>query len=504
MSTLLEDPERRVVPRWRPWREAVALAPVDPPTRYQKISEPNPKDLIQAQHDWVKNRSLPFAGDFIGIASALGQGKIAEEAAAFILESRQHASRAAIDLAKSIVSPPKAESDIPRQLSNQEASRKNIQRLRSNLHEFPRNALSYMDLAREYVVLGQPFAALKPIQLALSLAPNNRFVIRSASRFYLHISDHERAHDLLRNASSVRSDPWIMAAEIAVASAAGRTSTLIKMGRQIIDSRNYNPSHISELASALGTLELHAGNIRFVRRFFRQALESPTENAVAQAAWVSRRVGNIDIDPRAFETPNSYEALAWSNITAGHWSESLNSAVNWLRDEPFSKRPAVFGSWVALMSVGELHVAEMLTRHGLTTHPKDFILLNNLAVSLAYQGKAEEALSVFSQIQKEQCEPLHIPTYLATEGLIKFRLNKAEEGRKLYGAAIAEARNRKNHRSSVWALLHFAREEFRLSRTAGQILIDKALPEIHELTDAEKPIAKRLLELVSNESKGQV
>lgn len=498
MSTALEDPDRRVVPRWRPWREAVSIGDVRPVGVKKAPQELSLDDLHQTRFDWEKNRSLPFAADFLGAAFALTQGSIAKDAADFILTSKQPANKALRKLADLVLSESIDEPAMAEPvLSTKEASHRKIRALRSALHNFPRNPLALMDLAREYVGLGQPWAALKPVREALALAPGNRFVLRSASRFFLHQKDYEQAHDILRRADRTKKDPWLVSAEIAVASAAGRRSSLVKLGQQFIESKNFHPSHISELASALGTLEMEAGKVRLMKRLFRRALEKPTENSLAQAAWVARKVGNLGFETNVQDTPRSYEAGAWTSITNGHWENSLAYAELWLCDEPFSKRPTLFGSWVALTTAPDYSKAERMARHGIKTHPDDFILLNNLAVALAYQGKPIDALNWFSKIpHKTGGEDLSTGTYLATSGLLQFRLGAPDEGRKLYRMAVDDAKHKKVTQAAVWALLHFAREEYRLARSKGDQLVKEALLEFDKLSPIEREMASRMLELI--------
>jgi hypothetical protein len=52
---------------------------------------------------------------------------------------------------------------------------------------------------------------------ALQLAPQNRHVLRSAARLFLHVGDPECAHDLVARNDATKNDPWLIAAEIAIA-----------------------------------------------------------------------------------------------------------------------------------------------------------------------------------------------------------------------------------------------------------------------------------------------
>src|SRR5690348_11446774 len=104
MSTILEDPDRRVVPRWRPWREAVLLGGAVPASAKRVPPKPTLNTLYRTKFDWEQNRTLPFAADFLGAASALGQGEIAREAAEFVLASRLHVSKLVQRLARNVLS----------------------------------------------------------------------------------------------------------------------------------------------------------------------------------------------------------------------------------------------------------------------------------------------------------------------------------------------------------------------------------------------------------------
>ena len=500
MSTILEDPKRRTVPRWRPWRDAVRLGDADTSNRTRVLEKPSLANLIKAKRDWEANPSVPFAADFLGAAYAIGEQHIAKDAAEFILTAERGTNQAVRDLANIVLKDRDSVERVlpdPPHVSTTD-QRLKIRSLRLSLREFPRDPLAYMDLAREYVALGQPSAAAKAVETALALAPNSRFVLRSTARFFLHYNQPDKAHSILRRAERVKADPWLLAGEIAVASAANRTSSLIKVGRQIVDSQNFAPFQISELASALGTLLTESGNLRMGKRLLRSALVEPTENVVAQAGWISRHIGEIEIDPKILNTPGSYEARTWASLTDSHWNNSVEAARFWLRDEPFAMRPAVFGSWAAMSIMSDLELAERFALHGLSIHPNDSLLLNNLAVSLAFQGKISKAVEAFEKITQHDTEGLHKPTFMATRGLIQFRLGFPDAGRHLYRMAISEARHKGDFLRAVWALIYFAGEEFRFDPINADSLIQTAAAESHQLSKLEQTITDRLIERTVN------
>jgi tetratricopeptide (TPR) repeat protein len=179
-----------------------------------------------------------------------------------------------------------------------------------------------------------------------------------------------------------------------------------------------------------------------------------------------------------------------------HWENSLSAAELWLSDEPFAKRPTIFGSWVALSMAPDFTKAERIAAYGLERHKGDFLLINNLAVSLAYQERYKEALQYFETIPSNESEGPYRATYLATNGLLQFRLGQPGNGRKLYRLAIDEAKRKGKTLIGVWALLHLAREEYRISRHKGDEIVKEARAEFSQLLEVEKAMANRLIEII--------
>ena len=180
----------------------------------------------------------------------------------------------------------------------------------------PRDPLAYLDLARRYAALGQMERAEAALRGALALAPDSRFVLRSASRFFVHARDPARAQDLLRRSPRTRTDPWLVAAEISAATVANQTSRLIKLGRDFVTRRSLPPLHLSELAGALGTLEMGDGNNKAARKLFTQAMTAPTDNSLAQAQWALPKLGLTDL-PDAHSIPRAFEAEALGRSSHG-------------------------------------------------------------------------------------------------------------------------------------------------------------------------------------------
>jgi Flp pilus assembly protein TadD len=338
----------------------------------------------------------------------------------------------------------------------------------------------WTDLAREYTILAQFAPAEKALRVALSLAPHDRFVLRSAARFYLHWNRRDEAHDMLRRNRRTSSDPWLLASEIAVADLAGRNSRFVRRAREIISARTIEPAHTAELASAVATLELEAGAHRHSRRLFELSLRDPNENAVAQASWAARRLNAFELNESAYSRARSFEAAAWRQYFRLDWESALSQAAEWQLDEPFASRPAVFGSFVASVVKNDVNLGARFAKRGLAAEPSEPTLLNNLSFALALSGDISGARSTLNRVVAESLDAPTRIAVLATGGLIEYRDGNADGGRLLYESAIKSAAGREHREQRTMGLLFQAREELRFDHARAEQLLRRAVTEIDD------------------------
>jgi tetratricopeptide (TPR) repeat protein len=329
-----------------------------------------------------------------------------------------------------------------------------------------------------YTTLGMRDPADKVIRIALALAPHDRFVLRCASRFLIHIGQTEKAHSILKRSETTPLDPWLLAAELAVASILEKSSRFTKVAEQMLVGSNLSPRHVSELAGALASTEMWAGNHRRARKLFSRSLEDPTENALAQGVWASRDVSVERVDQMLQARPNANEALTLSTYWAEQWSNSVELSRKWAQDEPFSTRPFLHGSFLASSALQNPAEGERIARLGLRVNPHDPGLLNNLAFSIVCLGRPIEAKEVISGISIEHGPEQSKICLLATRGLIEYRLERPSEGKKLYQEAISKASKLSLAPLKARALLYFAREEALADQPDFGSLLDDAIREV--------------------------
>jgi hypothetical protein len=469
---LHEDKDRRVVPRWRAFSCTAKLGEIAASITKAPSISLHDAAFEEKLTDWAKHKTFSFAADVVSAAIVLGREAQAADAAHYVLSSRTPGCAAARKLASRVV----GEADV----DDQEMSDldpldpcvvgRQIHSLRRRLHDEPRNAFLWVDMARLYESLAMVRQAEAAIQKGLWLAPNERFVLRSASRLLLHHGRHRDAHDLLQKCDRIRSDPWLLAAEIAVASAAGRVSRPIKTAMKLSVSEAFSPFHLSELASALGTLELDSGNRKKGRRLLEQSLVEPTENALAQATWLQRKTGALVVLPATLDTlVAAHEARAWSWYRAEEWRKAILEARYWLADQPFSSRPAVLGSYLAATALRDFQMSAHMADLGLQANPNDFLLLNNAAFARAQMNDVEGAKKILERINSSTLSAEHYPVKLATCGLVAYRSGNTSSGREMYLKAIALAERQSNeHHIVLRARLYLAMEELRIASSYAE------------------------------------
>lgn len=490
MATILEDKDRKVIPRWRDFHTTAIIGELNSfGPQAITLRVPEGDFLAPKLYGWETYRTIGYASDLVSSAFLLGRGKEAIEAAKFILAHEDGASETARSIANLIIHPPSERDRLAAAEELCVPERKQIQKrihtLRNRLRDEPRNSVAYVDLARAYTLLDLNKKAISAMEMALKLNPENRFILRSASRLFIHAEANDRAHQLLSRAESTRYDPWLISAEIAVASATSNSPRFAKVGQRLLSDKSNAPSELSELASALATLEMDNGLARNARKIFRQALIAPTENSIAQVEWASRKISGLDfVEAADFDVPRNYEARAWEFFTETNWSDSVKESVKWLYDQPFSTTPAHFGSFLASSVLADYDFTISICDKGLIANPDDPTLLNNKAFALASKGRfrsANKVLGLINEIELAREEEIVVT---ATKGLIAFRSGNVAKGRADYLKAMELAGNDLKKLRAT-ACIYLAREEYLAQTVEAPKALERALEESKYIRDKD-------------------
>ena len=479
MSTSFRQTARRIIPRWRDSSAAATTGELEPLHRPKSVQAFVPDELTDRIDDWRKNESLSFATDLVSAGLVLGAERNGEvrRAVDYIRSLKEDAPFSATSLAVFVAEGPQNSKQATLELDDGEsirnASRGQIQELKARVRNYPRNALAWVDIARHYAMLGANRKAGRSMNIGLAVSPDNRFVLRSAARLHVHLGENDKAYEILRRSPATRRDPWLRAAEIAVAGLANKVPTRLRSTRRGLSAGNFCPAHISELASAVATVELAAGSVKSARRLFNLGLQEPTENAVAQADWAANHISGISLNSDHFQLPRTFEARAVEHFSELELSECVAECRRWSDDEPFSTRPLEIATFASVVGLEDHRAAVTFARRGLISNPDSFLLRNNLVVALAEAGCVDCAKKEYDVIKPSNVGPWERTYWLATRGLLAFKEHDEQYGRKLYEEAVACARKQPDDQSEALALVHWAHEEAR----AGEVLEADKLAE---------------------------
>lgn len=454
MTTTWTDKDRRIIPRWR-HSTATLDAGESAPLQIGTLPLIPDDQLNAAVKAFEATADLHHASELLGEAILVGDQDQTRKAAEYLLQD-QRASTTNKILAETALSDGCFAPSFSALLDDT-SLRRAIAANRPLLRVYPSNPLQWVEQARSYLQLGQMRPAMLAMQRALHLAPNLRFVLRAAARFFIHAGLKDRALLLLKDHPRTQRDPWLLAAYLAASQVSEQPPLYTKQALAMLASASFSPFQLSELASAMGGLDLVNGQNRFARRHFRESLRDPTENALAQAVWTQRALQHLEVPLDDASRKGANEAKARQAYIAGSWNQALSACEGWLQDEPFSSRPAVLGSFIAAVALGDYKKAKDLCELGRLANPHHPVLINNLAVALANLGDLQLAQEAFAKIPDSiRNDPEH-QVLLATEGLLAFRAGELDRGRHLYNRSIELSQD--DRVLQALAFFHLALEE---------------------------------------------
>ena len=491
MSASYHEIDRHIFPRWRSFEATSELGELARPV-IELENETAELDLSLARGiaEWEGSSSLWQGLDLLGTAVIAGR---LEEFSALVAEIKSNplTPRAAREFLAKTQAAKAIQLDLPGCDSIPgRTSQSEIRTHRLNLAFAPRDPIEWMELARSYTIAGLNDKAGKAVLAALQLAPDNRFVLRSAARFFIHIGEKDIAHGLLSRSRLIKQDPWVMASEIAIADSMGKTSRISRIAREKMEA-DVPPSELTELASALGSLEAESGNHRVARRYLRRALNGANENSIAQIRWLNRsRLNRSDledaIDVSGANPPRLHEANAWEAFHKGEFEVARNESLCWLRDQPFASAPAILNSYIVSSIFLDFEAGKEIALDALRSNPDDPFLLNNLAVCLTEIGDLAAAETYLSRLPTEGLGGRVNASYKATFGMLEFRRGNIEEGRRLYRESIEKSKDSGDKETAARAAFHLAFEEL-IAHTSH---VDEAIQRLKDYEGQENFIEK--------------
>jgi hypothetical protein len=182
------------------------------------------------------------------------------------------------------------------------------------------------------------------------------------------------------------------------------------------------------------------------------------------------------------------EATTLQNYYRLKVRDALTTATEWALEEPYSKRPFIFGSFLA-DQLKEFSIAERLARDGLKANPDDFTLRNNLCFTLLKADKipqAEQELGCLGEPENGREKIV----FFATSGLLQFKKGNVVIGRELYNKAIRSAVDAKDMQLAARATINFAIAEIEADMPFGNAMRDQALSMVAKMNSPEIILAR--------------
>ncbi len=464
MALFIDSTDRLLIPSWREFNKSFSeLRPIG------QIQHPVIKGDIQGYlTEWRANKNVVTAGELISAAIVNGQTEDPEVCAAarFVLDYPLSVPTALTNVSKGILSIPMEEEIDHKERFPIYAK---IAKLKKLLSEYPATAIFHIEIARQYMLLGQLDRAEEHINAALFFDCHNRFVVRSAARFLIHKDEGERAIAVLRHSGLTQIDPWLMASEISVSRKFDKRSPNLRKAMELIDSKNFSDFDMTELCGTIGMEEFENGGYKKSRKLFNQSLMAANDNSFAQAQWMAKNRQLELVFPNAPINTSFKEALCYEKFFAGEFKSALQYAIQWQDEMPYSMKCVMFGSGISTTFLKDYNTSVRLLNNYLQTNQRSKAALNDLAYAYALNNKTNEAQEKINlaarEIDKNNYELVDICIY-ATQGLIFFREGLEEEGTKFYEVAVESSRRLPEKDMLHSAILNYTREILLHANTA--------------------------------------
>ena len=498
MGLIYNTDKRSAIPRWRNHLIALGSGELSPLNNNAIKSPLNfSKETLHEQiFSWNKYHTVAHAADLFSAAFTLGIEDEFKDVAIFLHQNRDHISDFLFHQVSEFLGESKSNPlalEVQFDFFTDEGQKKainDLSRIRTYLKKEPKNPLAWIELARNHSLLGNIEKSVSAIHTALHVNDtSDRFVLRSASRFFHHFGDDEQAHSIIRRSKNVKVDPWLISSEIAFSSILNRRSGLIKIGKEIIKSQKFSSFQISELASSVGTIEFNHGDLKTAKSLFRTALLEPNDNSLAQVLWFQQDIPQLDISQEKLKIPLAFEANTQSFYNEKNYEEAYKSATRWLNDEPYSTRPVRLASYISTIFLEDNNKSIQILKHGLKVNPNDLKLMNSLCYNLLLENNIAEAEKYFDKFKFNDIVKETADTKIAlvaTTGLYHFRIGNIELGRKYYLDSIDYASKQKNDYLHAIAVANYVREEIIMYKTKKLSNMELIKEQIMKLTDLTK------------------
>jgi tetratricopeptide (TPR) repeat protein len=466
MSSFDTGQRRRVVvPRWRSFLNTPSpeIVTENRFPAHEPITGAAFRDLIQI---WRRDRGAADAVDIMDAGIAAGSRQLAVEGAKRVLAFGHAMQPRVVEQANAILFSRVrhlAVSSAPSGEQNVNGLREKIARIKVILRESPRNPLGHVEMARLYSRLAQFDKADHHIKSALILAPDDRFVLRVATRFYTMIGESVDALRALWKSDATKYDPWLMSAELAAAMASRRSTQFAHKGAKRLKAAAMIDRGHSELAAGwVSKLHSEGASTKQTLKDVARVLRNPTENALAQSVWLTDHLGRkfVDTFPQAQFAVDAHEARSLALSEAGEYEAAEAATKAWFLDQPFQARASIELSHLYFVHLRRYSEALSAAEAGLVIHSDDWLLINLATISSIKIGHAEKTANYIRKLESLTDNDERRSFLSAAHGMRYFERGDLAVAVKKYFEAAAFARKSKKADLLVTAYVFMVEQAF--------------------------------------------
>lgn len=477
--------KRNVIPRWRPVA-AIERRDLQSAGRFADSAPINSaRDFEVHIKIWKDEADLAAASDIFDTFLLTGDSALLRQASR-IFEANQ--LKLPPRLRQSVAAAHQREPDplvVRRLIAFRETDdgyiRQSIRIIKKRLVEFPRDGLSYLELARLYTILGEFNAAERALGLARALAPEDRIVLRATLRFYDTVAELEEGWRLLRKSDRLNFDPWIQSAEVASATLLGKESRIADKRLVRLGPDGFVLRERTELAMALATLDRQSGTAeRQIFKLVGQALPHSTENGFAQAVWLSDN-STRDFShrfPDVHPSADALEAKVQLAVEQRDFETAVGHAEIWLEDQPFNLRAILQYLDLSSVHTRPTATAMRLAKRFSHVYAENWQVLNACVLVLVEGRDLESAKAALTKMEKEAPAGSERAFVEAAHGFVAFGEGNFPEGRRRYEKATQIAAEGKRNDLVVDSTIFW----FRCEALNG-LLSEQYIDQMNKLID---------------------
>lgn len=468
MSELVNTSKRQLVPRWHD--SSVGLKALKWKPR-NSIDIHQASEKLETDFDvWSKNKTLPAAMEIVeklhnfDIDLPKYKSRLHD-----FLSSAKHQLTAESKLFLTDANSVPAESQLFKVLG----IHARINALKIRTRNSQADPLAWHDLAYHYSILNEDVKAEKCLKIAMRLSGSNTYIARSYSRFLVHKMDPEKAVRMLTKNKSM--DPRIVSAEISIRARFGIGQPNLKQARNLVERNESTPGIISELAASLATIDYQVGHDKRAKKFIKSSMLDMTENVEAHLRWLLQK-SKVDISIELSKELVSPEATAIDLYERDMLTECRDALVDVYQFQPFSAGSLIDAAFLSV-ALGDYESVVSLSRDYDFAIGRNGMAQNNLAVALILQNELDEASRIVDYLEYTNFSTDSESTFLATKGLLSYRMGDSLNGSRLYDLARETLSGSAKLELEGLASSFQASEEIKVNRAAGIEMIKRAEKE---------------------------